>query len=90
MYLWRFGVTSPINAIEHHSTANGIIVELWQFVAIKQHAIFAISNDSHIGFQYLCGKVLSEHKVYVMVEPILLAKFDVFELLLVLIVPLWN
>lgn len=58
-----------------------ILVELGQLIPVQQYPIFTIANDFHICFQHLCGKVLSENKVDVMVKTISFAKFYVFELL---------
>ena len=50
----RFCVAHPIYAVEHHTTSNGIIVELRQLVAIKQDSIFAVTDNLHVCLQNLC------------------------------------
>jgi hypothetical protein len=74
-------VTHPIYAIEHHTPPNCIIVELGQLVPVKQNAIFTITHNLHVRFKDLCRKVIAEYKIDVMVEPIPLTEFNVFEML---------
>lgn len=78
MNLRCLSISAPIEAVENHLP---IVVELWQFVAIKYQTIFAIADDFHICFENLSREVFAEHKIYVVLKTVSFAKFDIFELL---------
>lgn len=79
MNLWRFIIPYPVKAIKYHVTE---IIELGQLIPIKHKTVFAITDNLHIGFQYLCGEILSENKVDIIIQTVFLAQFYELELLL--------
>lgn len=79
VYLGGRRVARVVEAVEYHGS---VVVELGEFVAVEQDAVFAVSDNLHVGFEDLRGIVFTEHEVDVVLEAVFLAQLDVFELLL--------
>ena len=74
---WHPKFTRKFHAIHYHFS---VIVELWEFVTIQYQSVLAITYHFHVGFQYLCGVILSEHQRYATLEAVSLSK-QIVELL---------
>lgn len=79
VYFGGCGVPGEVEAVEDHCP---VVVELGEFVAVEQHAVFAISDNLHIGFEDLWGEVFAEYEVDVMFESVFATEFYILELLL--------
>src|SRR5574344_1092700 len=67
MHLRCHRVTYPIETVENHLS---VVVEFRQLVTVENQPVFTVTYYPHICLQHLCGKILSEHKVDVMVESV--------------------
>ena len=53
MYLGCCVVAGEVEAVEDHRP---VVVELGEFVAVEQDAVFAVADNLHIGFEDLGGR----------------------------------
>lgn len=79
MYDWHAALPGELYAVEYHPP---LVVELRELVAVEEQPVLAVADDAHIGFENLCGVVLSEHEVDVVVEAVAFGEFYEVELLL--------